>query len=574
METMPSGMAESPKSSNEWLGLGVAIAGFVVILAATELGWLRFATSEGQAQPQIGRMLAITWLMAVCWMTEALPIAATSLFPIALFPLLGIMPSGLVARQYMNEIIVLFMGGFFLAIAIQRWDLHKRISLVIVTRSGGRPAQLVLGFMLASAFLSMWISNTATTLMLLPIALSVAQFYEKEDPKQGRQLGLLLLLSVAYSASLGGIATLVGTPTNLSFVRIFKIYFPKAPEITFVQWLQIGLPVTFVLLPLFWFVMTQILFREAVKGSDPETQKEAQKMLKERLTLLGPMTQTERWVLVIFAMTAFLWITRADIKLGAKQQIPGWTSVLGLTYQKKLITYKKNTPKLSLPNTTLRGPTTYTRVEKTRKKALLGDGAVAIMMALLLFLIPAGKERQEEGKPTIRLMDWESAKDIPWGMLLLFGGGFALAAGIKKSGMSQWVGEWFKWPGLGQLSIFVIILIICLTITFVTEFTSNTATAEITLAIMAPIALVFGGKGAHPYLLMIPVTLAASCAFMMPVATPPNAIAYSSGYIPMKTMVRTGILLNILSTIVIALLLTLIFSMMKLNLLVAPSWIR
>lgn len=555
------------RGRKESIGLWVGLIGFGLLLLATEMNWLSFSYGDTAYAPKVGRMFAITWLMASWWMTEAIPIPATSLLPFVLFPCLSIMPSGSVAKQYMNEIIMLFLGGFILALAIQKWDLHKRMSLHIVSRLGGSPALLVLGFMLASAGLSMWISNTATTMMLLPIALSVAQYYQQEDEQHGRRLGLLLLLGVAYSASVGGIATLVGTPPNLSFVRIYRINFPDAPEITFLQWLKIGLPITIVLLPLFWWIMTRVLFRDAVRHSSSQTQSEVKALLTRRLREMGPITRPQTIVLCIFAATAVLWMTRADIQLGKQTQIPGWTTMLGLTYQKKTIRYISTHTATNHAPSTL--PNTYTRRIRSKRKPLLGDGAVALMMALLLFLLPAGGAKE----PNERLMDWETANQLPWGMLLLFGGGFALAAGIKSSGMSAWVGEFFRWKGLSAWGPTAIILVICLLITFLTEFTSNTATVEITLAIVAPIAAVFGGTGVHPLLLMLPITIAASCAFMMPVATPPNAIAYSSGYIPMPTMIRTGIILNVVSTIVITIVLSIVLQYMGISLMQKPAWI-
>lgn len=556
-------------SSKRWIGLGLGIVGFICIWLATELGWFTFSYGTIAHQPKIGRMLAVTWLMAMWWMTEAVPIPITSLLPVVLFPCLKILPSSSVAKHYMNEIILLFMGGFFLALAIQKWDLHKRISLHIVHKLGENTANMVLGFMLASAGLSMWISNTATTMMLLPIGLSVTHFYEKENPTKGKRLGLLLMLSIAYSASIGGIATLVGTPPNLSFIRIYKINFPNAPDVSFLQWMKIGLPITLILLPLFWFVMTRFLFRDAVAPDASDSSSEARSIVAQKLHALGPMKQGEKWVLLIFVLTATLWMTRVDIRMGQHFKIPGWTHLLGLTYTAKKIKYKRT--QRATTTQPSHSVTTYQRIESSRVRPLIGDGGVAIAMALLLFLISVRKEEDSEPEP---LMDWETAKHIPWGMLLLFGGGFALAGGIKHSGMSTWIGEFFKWKGFSAWGALGIIFLICLLITFVTEFTSNTATTEITLAIVAPIAVVFSGTGVHPFLLMLPVTIAASCAFMMPVATAPNAIAYSTGYIPMKTMIRTGILLNLLSTIVVAIVLYCILHMMGIPLLEKPAWLH
>ncbi len=600
------------------LGFFVGLIGFFAIILMTELGIFSFSYgNSGGSHHLVGRMLATTWLMATWWMTEALPIPVTSLLPLVLLPFMGILPGKATARQYANEIIFLFMGGFFLALALQKWNLHRRIALLVVSFLGGRASRMVLGFMVASAFLSMWISNTATTMMLLPIGLSVLAIFEEDDPKVGREIGTLLMLGIAYAASVGGIATLVGTPPNLSFARIFQIYFPQAPEITFVSWLKIGLPVTLVMLPTIWIVLVFFFFRKAVKKTEGAHAEAVEEVFRQKLHELGPMKWQEWTVLSIFILTAALWLFRSDIRLGDQFRIKGWTTLLNLkitkkrtiyvplnrwlqkTVQKKhqsidFATFKKLVDKrlfhkakgrhfipLSIRDSSIaklwkerhlsqnkkKFSKIFIKEIKLIKKTAFGDGVIAIMMALLLFMIPADSKGE-------RLMDWETAAKIPWGMLLLFGGGFALAAGIKGSGMSAWVGEMFRWKGFAHLGAFGVIAVITLVITFLTEFTSNTATTEIMLAIMAPVVATFGGTGVHPFLLMIPTTIAASCAFMMPVATPPNAIAYASGYIPMEKMVKVGIVLNILSVILISTLLYFLMSYLGIPLLHKPLWVN
>ncbi|MCB9643125.1 MAG: anion permease [Myxococcales bacterium] len=583
------------KSSMGW-GFWVGILGFLLLWFLSQWGILQ--PKPGHEGILIGRMLAITWLMAVWWMAEALPIPVTSLLPLVLFPMAGIMSGGKVAHEYTNEVIFLFMGGFFLALGLQKWGVHRRMALLLVLRTGSsHPRWLVLGFMVACGFLSMWMSNTATVVMLLPIAVSVIRLMEEEQGEAAVKIGQVLLLGLAYSASIGGIATLVGTPPNLSFARIYKMYFPGAPEVSFVEWMKIGLPVTLMLLPVFWALLVFVLFRKPFQ--DAKAGGGVRAWLEEQLAAMGPMRYQERMVLLVFAITAALWVFRVDIQLGNSGKIPGWMTLLGLYHNVKTVKYEPI--KKSLAQQTLRkkqatrpvslaasqgtsrslghgspekglslvqpkeGKTLYLRREVVRKRPLFGDGVVAVMMALFLFLWPAG-----DGE---RLLDWETAKNIPWGMLLLFGGGFALASGIKASGMSSWIGEIFRWPGLASFGTLGILLFLCLLITFLTEFTSNTATTEISLAMVAPVVATFGGTGVHPYLLMIPITVAASCAFMMPVATPPNAMVYASGLVSMRSMVRAGVWLNLISAVLIALLLYAIFLWMGIPLRVKPAWL-
>ncbi len=614
-------MHESHAKRTMGVGFWVGLVGCLLLWFGVQWGvWQPRSGHEGLL---IGRMLAITWLMAAWWMSEALPIPITSLLPLVLLPMAGIMSGDKVAHEYNNEVIFLFMGGFFLALSLQKWGVHRRLALHLVLRTGGgHPRWLILGFMGACAFLSMWMSNTATVVMLMPIAVSVIHLMKEEQGDAAVEMGRVMLLGLAYAASIGGMATLVGTPPNLSFARIYKMYFPGAPEMSFVEWLKIGLPVTLVLLPTFWALMVFVLFRRSLR--EVRTGGNVRVWLEEQLAAMGPMRIQEKAVLLVFAITAFLWVFRVDVQLGSSVRIPGWMSLLGLYHNVKSVRYEPLKRKsAALPATTastkatastaptrattILAPTAtteptratasteptrataptrviasaasaasatsvrkvggelYVRREIVQRKPLFGDGVVAMMMALLLFLLPAGGGD--------RLLDWESAKEIPWGMLLLFGGGFALAAGIQSSGMSAWIGEIFRWPGLASFGTLGILLFLCFLITFVTEFTSNTATTEISLAMIAPVVATFGGTGVHPYLLMVPITIAASCAFMMPVATPPNAIVYATGMVPMRTMVRAGFWLNLISAVLIAFLLYGIFWWMGIPLRVKPAWL-
>jgi solute carrier family 13 (sodium-dependent dicarboxylate transporter), member 2/3/5 len=451
--------------------------------------------------PKVTYTFCIALLMATWWITEIVPLAVTSLLPVALFPLFGVMDSKDVSAAYFNDVIFLFMGGFLVALAMQRWQLHRRIALHILKITGVGPGKILMGFMLATAFLSMWISNTATAMMMLPIALSVIQ--QMEEMAEKKNIGtfsIAILLGVAYSASIGGIATLVGTPPNLSFTRIFHIYFPEAPQISFASWLIFALPVTILFLSITWVVL-YLMYKPRKDGVfqiDKNT-------FKHQLADLGRASYEEKAVFAAFVVLAFLWLLRADLNFGFFQ-FKGWSSYL--------------------PD----------------GKAI-NDGTVAIFMAIILFIIPS------KTKPGKKILDWATASEMPWHILLLFGGGFALASGFKESGLAMWIGNHLQW--VASYHVIVIILSISLIMTFLTELTSNTATTEMVLPILAGIAI---STGIHPLLLMIPATLSASMAFMLPVATPPNAIVFSSSRISMLQIARTGLILNLVGAVVITLL--------------------
>lgn len=454
--------------------------------------------------PLIGRILAVAALMAVWWITEAIPIPATSLLPLLLFPLLGIMDAKKVAPIYMNSNIFLFMGGFILALAIEKWGLHRRIALQVIRLLGVRPRRLVLGFMVATAFLSLWISNTATTMLMLPIALSVIDRMNRGPDGGGGEprFPLVLMISIAYAASIGGTGTLIGTPPNISFARIFAISFPEAPDISFSVWFAMAFPLVVVFLGVCWLILTRLVF--PLGGG---TVAGAREILEAERRGLGKMGREERAVLVLFGMTALLWITRADVDFGGRV-VRGWSSRLGL--------------------------------------AGVDDSTVAMFTAVLLFLVPARRRRG-------RLMDWNTALRIPWGILLLFGGGFALASGFKETGLTAWIGERFL--PLAGTSPNVLVLATSSLLTFLTEVTSNTATTEMILPLLASISV---SLHIHPLLLMIPATLSASCAFMLPVATPPNAIVFGSKRVPIGAMVKAGIVMNLVGIVLVFLTVTIL----------------
>ncbi|MBU1370320.1 MAG: SLC13 family permease [Bacteroidetes bacterium] len=444
--------------------------------------------------------LAIALLMAVWWITEAIPLAVTSLLPVALFPLFGVMSGQDVAATYFNDVIFLFMGGFMVALSMQRWNLHKRIALHILQFTGIKPARILLGFMAASFFLSMWISNTATAMMMLPIALSVISQLEQQTP-DNKRYPIALLLGVAYGASTGGMATLVGTPPNLSFSRIFHIYFPQAPEISFAGWLIFAFPLALLLLIISWIYL-YLLFKPRKTGKQAQV---AADTFSKALQQMGKSSREEKLVFVVFVLMALLWVFRADLQFGSFV-IPGWSRLF-------------STP-------------TY-----------ITDGTIAMLMAVILFLLPA---------PSIkggRLLDWPTARQLPWRILLLFGGGFALASGFNVSGLSLWFGSQLAW--VADYPVLYVIMGIAFLMTFLTELTSNTATTEMILPVLAGIAI---QTEINPLLLMVPATLSASMAFMLPVATPPNAIIFGSSRISISTMARTGLVLNLIGVLLISLL--------------------
>jgi solute carrier family 13 (sodium-dependent dicarboxylate transporter), member 2/3/5 len=435
---------------------------------------------------QITAMASVAIWMAVWWMTEAVPLAVTALLPVVLYPLLGIMPTKQIAPVYFNSIIFLFLGGFIVALAMEKWNLHKRIALQILLAVGSSPKQIILGFMLASAFLSMWISNTATTMMMIPIVLAVIRRVSKEvKAKVARKFTVGVLLAVAYGASCGGIATLIGTPPNPLFVSNLGLLFPNAPEVSFASWMILGLPVSVVMLTVVYFLLTRMFkVDQMFSGIGKDI------FLAEKAEL-GKMSFEEKIVAIDFVLLAVLWLTRK-----------AWSNIL---------------------------PT----------GSMIDDGTVAIAMALPLFLIGA---KSKSG----RIMDWETAQKLPWGIVLLFGGGFALARGFVDSGLSLWLGQ--QMTALGNLPVVLLVLSVCLVMTFLTELTSNTATTQMALPVLASVAV---ATQINPLLLMLPATLSASCAFMLPVATPPNAIIFGTERITIREMARAGIWLNLAGAIVI-----------------------
>jgi len=426
-------------------------------------------------------VLCATIWIALWWVTEAVPIAVTALLPIVLFPLTGALDLSTTTASYGHKYIFLYMGGFILAIAIEKWNLHKRMALHIIQLIGTNVKNIILGFMVATAFLSMWISNTATSVMMLPIGMSIVSQL-KDNPStimdENKLFGKALMLSIAYSASIGGIATLIGTPPNLVFAGyIQEIY---NIDISFFQWLKFGLPISIVLLIVSWFYLTHVAFNFKQKEF-PGGKEEIQRLITE----LGPMKREEKIVMSVFILTAFCWITRSFF---LEKFLPG-----------------------------------------------IDDTIIAIIAGIVLFTISSGKE----GK---RIINWKEAVKMPWGIILLFGGGMALASGFEVTGLAQWFGV--QMTLLEALPLLLLILIVIFSVNFITELTSNLATTAMLLPILAPIALKLD---LNPYMLLVATTVAASCAFMLPVATPPNAVVFGSGYLRIPDMVKTGIWMNIIS---------------------------
>lgn len=472
-------------------------------------------------KPIVTRMAAVAILMAVWWITDAIPLFATALLPILLYPLLGILKGKSVAPIYINSTIFLFIGGFMIALTMEKWQLHRRIALFIIRLIGGGPSRIILGFMVAASFLSMWISNTATAIMMVPIGLAiVSQMETKFDETKTHKFTVALMLGIAYACSVGGIATLVGTPPNLSFARIFEITFPNAEPIAFGTWFIMGLPLTFIMLVVIWFILTKIFYRS------PSDLTVDRSIVDKEYQSLGTLSFEEKSVLIVFLSTAFLWVFRKTLNLGFIT-IPGWS---------QLLPYPK----------------------------LIDDGTVALTMAMILFLIPTRSKTADT--PTV--MGPDVIKNIPWNIVILFGGGFALAKGFQVTGLSTLIGNQFS--ELAGMSSILMTSMICAGLTFLTELTSNTATTEMILPILASVAY---AMEANPLLLMIPATLSASCAFMMPVATPPNAIVFGSGRIKIAEMAKVGLFINLIGVVIITTVFFLLgTSIFEINPSVFPEW--
>lgn len=459
-----------------------------LFLGPTLFIFIRYFLNFEGLSDQGNAILASTCWVATWWITEAIPIAVTSLMPIILFPLTEALSLQDTSSSYGHKYIFLYLGGFILALAIEKWNLHKRIALNIIALVGTDVRKIILGFMLSTAFLSMWISNTATAVMMLPIGLAIIkQMKDLKDTPEDENIifGKALLLSIAFSASIGGMATLIGTPPNLVLAGIIQEFYKI--EISFMEWLIFGLPISVILLLVSWWYLTRYAFSfkeiAFTKGKEEIT-----KQLKN----LGKITFEERLVLGVFLITGIAWITRGFL---LNSFVPG-----------------------------------------------LDDSIIAIMAAVLLFLLHSRSKKGE------KLMTWEDAVKLPWGILLLFGGGLAIATGFQESGLASWIAEMLT--QLNGVSIILILIVVVGAVNFLTEITSNLATIAMLLPILAPTSEILD---IHPFLLMTGATLAASCAFMLPVATPPNAVVFGANYLKISDMARVGFLMNLISIVVIIL---------------------
>ncbi len=469
------------RSTVQWTGLlaGPALAVMVYLLLPEA-----FRDSQGQMVPftKAGRATAAVGVwMAAWWMTEALPIYATSLIPLAVLPIVGAAPIRDAAAPYAHELIFLFMGGFMIALSMQRWDLHTRFALAALKLVGSRPQHVVGGFMAVTALISMWVSNTATAMIMLPIAVSVIDLFRKDRPsseaasRAGVNFGLCLLLGIAYSASIGGVGTLIGTAPNLFLASYANNNLGL--EISFLRWLGVGLPFVAVFLPVVWLLMTRIIFPihlERFEGG--------RSLIREAHAGLGPMKPGEWAALAVFLLTALAWI------FGPLLPFEGLT-----------------------------------------------DTGVAMIAALVLFAIPVDVRKR------VFVMDWETAAKVPWEVLILFGGGLSLAAAIQVNGVAEFLGN--QAGGLAGLPAPIIVILVTALVIFLTELMSNTACAAILTPIFAALA---PGLGLHPLLVIVPTAIAASCAFMLPVGTPPNALIFGTGWVTIPQMCKAGLWLNLI----------------------------
>ncbi|PCI32915.1 MAG: anion transporter [Alphaproteobacteria bacterium] len=447
---------------------------------------LMVAAPDGMSEPA-WKTAGVALLLASWWSTEVLPIPITSLLPMLLFPALGIMTMGESTAPFARPTIFLLLGGFIIATALARWNLHRRLALNILVRVGSNPAAIVGGFMAATALMSMWISNTASTIMMIPIALSLAGEMVKDQDSRHQGFVLCLILGIAYAASIGGLGTPIGTPPNLFVVSFMKETYGL--EISFFTWMLFGIPTVLIMVPLAWLVLTKWAY--PFNLSDAPV---AQTMLRAELAEMGPMKRPERRVALVFLTVALCWVFRVPVQQNL--QIVLW----------------------------------------------LNDAMIAVGGATVLFIIPSGCTT-EKGTA---LLDWDSANRIPWGVLLLFGGGLSLAAAVKASGLALWLGTALS--ALGALPLILMVLCLVAMVIFMTELTSNTATVATLLPVLGALAVV---TGIDPMMLFAPVALAASCAFMLPVATAPNAVIYSTGEVTIPQMANAGFRLNLVGIVVV-----------------------
>jgi sodium-dependent dicarboxylate transporter 2/3/5 len=503
--------------SEEPVPIVVSRVGGVVAVVLFLLIW--FWPGDTGMAPNAQRLAAVAALMAVCWMTQALPIEVTSLLPLALFPVFGIQSAKAVAGTYFSDSSFLYLGGFIIALGIERWKLHRRIALTIVSALGVGTHRIVLGMMLATFTISMWISNTASALLMLPIGLalldSLAEWHEHTAEKDAAfaHLGMATTLGIGYAATIGGMATLVGTPTNLVYVDVFQRLYPDGPRMSAGQWMTVWTPFAFLFLISAWALLTWgCRSPQWIVPLD-------RRIFRSQLSELGRMEAGERWMAAVFSFIVVAWLFRTDFVFGDAVLVPGW----GRWAHAWLAS-------LGVP--------------EAGRHEWINDSTVAMAVAVALFLIPV--HRNVDGSWQ-KLMDWRTASRLPWGVLLLFGGGFALADGCRATGLAEWCGQWLA-VAVGGQPVWLTILAVCLLVTFLSELTSNVATANALLPMIAGTAVALGYD---PRMLMIPAVLAASCGFMLPVSTPPHAIVFGTGRIRLAQMMRYGFVLNLLGSLMI-----------------------
>ncbi|MFN0198370.1 MAG: SLC13 family permease, partial [Planctomycetaceae bacterium] len=508
--------------SREAWGKFCALLVFVVIF---------FWPAPENLSPVGQRLLAVTAMMGVLWFTQSIPIAVTSLIPLAAFPWLGIQTAETVSSAYINSNVFLFIGGFLLALGIEKWGLHRRIAFLMVTIVGNGPKQIVLGFMLATGGLSMWLSNTACTLLMFPIGLALLKTISdlqvgpdatvdtmmvKKEVGQNpalKHFGESLFIGIAYASSIGGFTTLVGTPTNVAFQQIWKAQFPQAPVLSSAEWMILFVPLGFVFLMCAWGVLVWKMPRI------PHIDQFDRRFFLNRLRALGKPTAAEWWMLVIFVSTAALWIFRKPLVIGTEPLVGGWGDLV----TQYLLAWG---------------------VDQEIASKAVDDSTVVMTMSILMFVIPV--RRDAHGK-TQYLFDWKTAEKLPWDVILLIGGGFAVADAFRDTQLSEWVGELFA-SGLAGWPIWIVVLLVTTALVILTEFTTNVATVNATLPVLAGVAV---SAGWDPRLIMIPAAIAASCGFMLPTGTPPNAIVFSSGFVRLERMLKVGIILNVIGIVLI-----------------------
>ena len=502
--SVPLAEGETPPTHSAWrrqafgiaLGLGLSILVFLIFPTSgvDQVNAAAEAVGNDPTYTDLGLRVvaAAAVLLGVWWMSEAIPLAATALLPLVIFPAFQVASFKDTAAPYASDVIFLFMGGFMLALALQKWNLHRRIALWVVLRVGTKPRQLVLGFMIATGFMSMWVSNTATAVVMLPIGLSVLTLVASLQGGMGKikNFATSLMLAIAYAASIGSVGTIIGTPPNALLVAYLSDAF--GIDIGFGQWMMLGVPLAIVFMGFAWWLMTFVLFKPEMDDIPG-----GREIIQEEWRKLGPMSRGEKMVGTVFVLTAISWV---------------FVPIL---------------------------------LQRAGSALTISDSLIAMACAVVLFLLPTDR------KTGVRLLDWKTAKELPWDVLLLFGGGLALSSMFSKLGLSIWIGEQAK--GLGILPIVIVIAAVAIIVLFLTELTSNTATAAAFLPIMGGVAMGIGLTGSNVMLLVVPVALAATFAFMLPVATPPNAVAYGSGYVKMGDMVRTGVWLNVAGVVLITL---------------------